>query len=574
MFFLDGSVFEQLGHGWKLYGIVKILVIIATLQIVKKLPEIINMIFGTNIKDRGGIKGRLGEMAGIGGIAQKAWTSLGTGAKNLAKLGLQAPVAGAYLGANAWYKKHHDGANLKDSQLFRQGKGLVYGVRGGLRKGSLLDAWQEYDKASAPPVYSTSERVQARDLRNKATANAVSKAIGGGERVDSSGNKFQYKEMFTPDGGVKGSFRDAAGNEHFFTENDWKKGKEAFYKQYDQYGAAGGFKKAAAMASEYKSHLQGVQDKRKEAYDNLYNFANDPRVSKNIAEYAGNLADGYFKKGKKLTAEDRKFLEDNRSNSYINTALEAITKASNGEAYLVQNYDGSNGQIKFDGQVGKIALGNSIAAQDTIINTNNSQYKAKEPTISVVDQDAIASLDAQNEESNLKMNGCIQNNSVMSAYLDNSGNFNPTKPVPSSYLTDMVTGVIKPNYTDYKISEDKYDAFDTFVQSQSEQGVNMGTAQFATALKTEISNPTSDLYNATNNNVVDFVTNICDDPSDVLGKIRGIISDEKEFGTFLDSIEPTVKNSGKSTKFAIEIGKLDGGKWYKDPATKKWVKRP
>ena len=87
MFILENAVFSFTFDFMK-YGLTKIFIIIAILQLVKKIPDIINNIFGTHIQTKGGIKGRLGEMAGIGGLAQKAWTSLGTGAKNLAKLGL------------------------------------------------------------------------------------------------------------------------------------------------------------------------------------------------------------------------------------------------------------------------------------------------------------------------------------------------------------------------------------------------------------------------------------------------------------------------------------------------------
>lgn len=95
---------------WLLTGLFKILLIIALLQLAKKIPDLINKIFGLEIKLRGGIKGRLGEMAGIGGIAQKAWTSLGGYAKGLGAASLYA--GGAAIGFGA--KKGFDAiANTK-----------------------------------------------------------------------------------------------------------------------------------------------------------------------------------------------------------------------------------------------------------------------------------------------------------------------------------------------------------------------------------------------------------------------------------------------------------------------------
>lgn len=68
----------------------KLFVIIGLLRLVKQIPDIISKIFGVSVKDGGGIKGRLGEMAGIGKMAQDAWSGMG----GLAKVGAGAAVAG------------------------------------------------------------------------------------------------------------------------------------------------------------------------------------------------------------------------------------------------------------------------------------------------------------------------------------------------------------------------------------------------------------------------------------------------------------------------------------------------
>ena len=65
------------------------------LQLVKQLPQLINTIFGTNIKDAGGLKGRLGEMAGVGKLAQDGLNKLSQKAKGLGKTLAVAPVAAA-----------------------------------------------------------------------------------------------------------------------------------------------------------------------------------------------------------------------------------------------------------------------------------------------------------------------------------------------------------------------------------------------------------------------------------------------------------------------------------------------
>ena len=57
-------------------GLIKMFILIGLLQVIKQLPNIINSVFGTNIQSRGGIRGRLGEMAAVGGLAQRGWDQL------------------------------------------------------------------------------------------------------------------------------------------------------------------------------------------------------------------------------------------------------------------------------------------------------------------------------------------------------------------------------------------------------------------------------------------------------------------------------------------------------------------
>ena len=76
--FSDGSLNTNMGGGahimsnWLAQSLIKMLIIIGLLQLFKQIPNLINTIFGTHIQTRGGIKGRLGEMAGIGTLAQKS----------------------------------------------------------------------------------------------------------------------------------------------------------------------------------------------------------------------------------------------------------------------------------------------------------------------------------------------------------------------------------------------------------------------------------------------------------------------------------------------------------------------
>lgn len=66
-------------------GIINMLCIFAALRLVKQINPIINSIFGTHLQGKGGIKGRFGDMAAVGGLAQQAWGALGNRVKSVGK---------------------------------------------------------------------------------------------------------------------------------------------------------------------------------------------------------------------------------------------------------------------------------------------------------------------------------------------------------------------------------------------------------------------------------------------------------------------------------------------------------
>lgn len=94
------------------YGrISKIFIIIGTLIFAKKVPEVIERILGIKINLQGGIGGRLGQMAGVGKVAQNAWKSLGKTAKGIGTTALGVGIGA--LGAGAKY-----GVNKLDNSKF------------------------------------------------------------------------------------------------------------------------------------------------------------------------------------------------------------------------------------------------------------------------------------------------------------------------------------------------------------------------------------------------------------------------------------------------------------------------
>ncbi len=513
-------------------GLIKILIMIAILQLVKKIPDIINTIFGTQIKDRGGIKGRLGEMAAVGGLAQKAWTSLGTTAKNIGKLVAAAPIAGAYLGANAMYRKKHDGASIRESKAFREGKGWLSAGRKALKTGDLLGAYKEYETASAPPTYTTTERVKARQANIDSNRKRVQTALGGNNK---------YANIITEDGGINGE----DSNGLFLSENQWKTVRKAENQGYDNYGEVGGFAKERAEAKTRKAMLKAIADNREEASKQLAAYAQSVTASQDPQEklagiHAGNMAVDYFNKGKALTSDDRKFLEENSGNAFVRLAKEAIAKAENAQAYVENNY----GTDVFSGDVSKIGLQNAVGKQDSAINQMSNKIKVKESTMSEIAKGAIEELDNENETMDLKMAGAVKNTSSFSNYTDRNGNF--TSVIPSNYLLDMMEGIITPNYTDYGIAPDNqtaYEAFSSFVESEKANGTEIGTPDFGAHLKAT-TNP--DLINSTSDDAIDLITNTKSDPGEILSKLRNRIADNTTFASYVTKMYESVSRNGST----------------------------
>lgn len=102
--FSDGTLNTNMGGGahimsnWLAQSLIKMLIIVGLLQLFKQIPNLINTIFGTHIQSRGGIKGRLGEMAGVGALAQRAWSAIGNVARHPVKA---ASAVGSAIGGTA-----------------------------------------------------------------------------------------------------------------------------------------------------------------------------------------------------------------------------------------------------------------------------------------------------------------------------------------------------------------------------------------------------------------------------------------------------------------------------------------
>ena len=123
------SLIDDSRDTWAAKGFIRVAFIIGLLQLVNKLPEIINSIFGTKLDTKdSGISGRLAAMAGVGGVASKAWDTF-----KRHPLQTAAKPAGVVLGVggNIANRMGTTAANLRQKAI-KNGFGKGSGVKGGL----------------------------------------------------------------------------------------------------------------------------------------------------------------------------------------------------------------------------------------------------------------------------------------------------------------------------------------------------------------------------------------------------------------------------------------------------------
>lgn len=95
MLFAMGHIDEITGSFGDNDKWVKLFVLIGLLQFVHSAPDLILKLFGVKIGGRGGIRGRLGEMAAVGNLAQRGWDMVRRGAPAAALMAGAGIAAGA-----------------------------------------------------------------------------------------------------------------------------------------------------------------------------------------------------------------------------------------------------------------------------------------------------------------------------------------------------------------------------------------------------------------------------------------------------------------------------------------------
>lgn len=108
-------------------SLLRVLLIVGMLIFAKQVPTIINAAFGTKLEDRGGISGRLGQMAAVGGVAQNAMKELQKHPIQSVRRVASTPVSAVGAGL-----AHNTAAINRGIGLFRDNAREGHAVRGAL----------------------------------------------------------------------------------------------------------------------------------------------------------------------------------------------------------------------------------------------------------------------------------------------------------------------------------------------------------------------------------------------------------------------------------------------------------
>lgn len=187
------------GEDWSF--VLKAFLIVGMLIFVKQLPDLINKVFGTDIKLKGGIGGRLGEMAAVGKQAQKAWGAvkkvgevgagaglLGAAALSHWPVALGAGLAGGF-GAYGWNKGFRGKGAWKDRTPGRLTKtaGAFFRSTNGIA--GTKDAIKTWNENANPTRQYEKEQNKINKLKDKAKAEAQAIANSvKGNLYDADGN--------------------------------------------------------------------------------------------------------------------------------------------------------------------------------------------------------------------------------------------------------------------------------------------------------------------------------------------------------------------------------------------------
>jgi|GEM_PF-2463812 membrane protein len=213
------------GKTWR-YVLIAFL-IIGMLIFAKQVPDMIGKIFGIDMKSQGGIAGRLGNMAGVGNVAKKAWEAVRNPIAAAAGIGSMALGTGAHIASAA-------------RTSFNNGKKAVQRIRADGKKHGIK------------------------------TAGAVASAIGSGLWGASVGSVSAAARSLK--NGVNNKNLHSMKDEYDLYKDTHKEGSTAVGRAIDDIRLGTGFKSRADSRSDKNEKLAKVQESINAATTAAENF--------------------------------------------------------------------------------------------------------------------------------------------------------------------------------------------------------------------------------------------------------------------------------------------------------------
>ena len=290
-------------NGLKIWG--RFFIIIGALQFVKLLPDLIGNLLGVKMQSKGGIRGRLGEMAMVGNLAQRAWDTLRahplapvTGAGG-ALMGAGTHIVAA--GANAYRRGAETARTLRENGhgRIRSALGAVgsfvpsaaggllttlgaagRGARTGWQNRNLRGAGQEYNRymRTHAPGVTLRGRIGASvrdyfgaDTRQDELTNRVINRLRNGKIQDPTGTR------------IIGRYTDVDGNQHNYDEEQFKRDQEALQQQIAE------VQRAKSEHDTNISQIQAIESNRKAMMDEAKQRIARGDSTITMASVAGNF---------------------------------------------------------------------------------------------------------------------------------------------------------------------------------------------------------------------------------------------------------------------------------------------
>ena len=428
------------GKDWSF--VVKVLLIVGMLIFVKQIPDLINKVFGTDIKLKGGVGGRLGEMAVVGKQAQAAWGAVKQAAKvgaGIAGLVASGPVGwggaaigtGLGVGANQlWKRKIKDtkvgrglstfgsGASAvgKTAGSYLKGKGLVSGIKDAKKTYSESNFGLEHISNSA-----YRKALKEDDKFNKKMGNDKNGMITDVNVAKTNFNNNSKKDLGTVRGKVVDALLDA--NIQKAKVEKITSDKDAIVSNLDTLMANAKTVEAQNAISDLKNNLLTSKYSINQFRENLNNLIDQGIINGTDGGTISSKLDSITNKiASDKTISDKLINSDGKLNfggSGLGTLTTIVnTKASNAKTTYDNLYKGSSENVKqemdkYSAQSEQIVTESVKQAQGKvkIENKDNIHYQSPKNVTSANSstQNSSSSSSTSNSNSTNTQNNTTQN---------------------------------------------------------------------------------------------------------------------------------------------------------------------